>query len=265
MPTTDTSGTTICWEEAGSGDPLLLIMGATFPRQMWGRVVEGLRPHRRVIWYDNRGFGDSGRPPRPYRVEDMTADALAVLDAAGVDQADVYGVSMGGVVAQHLALTARPRVRSLVLGCTWAPGPDKRRASWSSELRYRLPQNLLLRLSVPLLYGPRRVKDKVRQDLEILRRIPIDADSLRGQAEAIMAYSKSPRAGRVTVPTLVLHGDRDRVVPLAWGRELAGGIPFAKLVVLPGAGHNYITDAEDDANREVLTFLDQVSQSQISR
>ena len=259
MPFTETSGTRICWEESGSGEPLLLIMGATFPRQLWERAVRAFEPACRVIWYDNRGIGDSGRPSRPFTVGQMADDARAVMDAAGVGRAAVYGVSMGGVVAQELALSSPDRVRSLVLGCTWAPAPDKSRASWSSQMRYRIPQSLLVRLSVPLLYGPRRQKAMVREDLAVLRGVKIEPDSLRGQAEAVTAYSVEGRLGAIGVPVLVLHGDKDRVVPIAWGRELAAQLPSARFLSLAGAGHNYLTDATEESCRAVLSFLQDVA------
>lgn len=257
MPLTDTSGTRICWEEAGAGPPVLLIMGATFSRRMWHRTVPALAKQHRVIWYDNRGFGDSGPTSGPYAVADLAQDALAVLDAAGVESAHIYGVSMGGLTAQEIALTQPQRVGSLVLGCTWAAAKDRRRRAWSNELRHHVPQRLMLMMSTPILYGPRRDSARVREDMMILRSDRMQPRELREQARAAFNYESRERLKTVEAPSLVIHGDHDRVIPIAWGRELAEHLPNARFLSLPGAGHNYLTDSAEQANEAVLGFLNE--------
>ena len=255
MPITEASGTPISWEESGAGDPILLIMGATFSRRMWHRTVPALAARHRVIWFDNRGFGESGPTTGPYTVTDLARDALAVLDAANVDSAHVYGVSMGGLTAQEVVLSQPQRVRSLVLGCTWAAATDRRRAAWSNELRHHIPQRLMLSMSTPVLYGPRRNKSLIREDMTILRNERRNPRELSAQAKAAFTYESRHRLADVQAPALVIHGDHDRVIPFAWGRELADQLPNARFLPLPGAGHMYLTDNAEAANDAVLDFL----------
>jgi pimeloyl-ACP methyl ester carboxylesterase len=120
MPFTHRPGARIWWEQSGTGDPVLLIMGHAYGAGMWHRTVPGLAASYRVIRFDNRGVGRSSDPPGPYSMPLMADDALAVLDAAGAAAAHVYGVSLGGAIALQLALDHPGRVRSLILGCTAA-------------------------------------------------------------------------------------------------------------------------------------------------
>src|SRR6201995_247521 len=110
MPFADSAGTRIYWEESGGGEPLLLIMGLGYPHDMWYRTRPVVSAHYRTILFDNRGVGKSDLPPGPYSIAQMAADAAAVLDAAGVEKAHVFGVSMGGMIAQEFVLNYPQRV-----------------------------------------------------------------------------------------------------------------------------------------------------------
>src|SRR6202046_4175973 len=128
MSFVENQGAKIYWDEQGSGEPLLLIMGLSYPSYMWHRTRPLLVKNYRTIAFDNRGVGQSDVPPGVYSIALMASDAAAVLDAAGVESAHVFGVSMGGMIAQEFALQYPKRVRSLVLGCTAAGGPTAVRA-----------------------------------------------------------------------------------------------------------------------------------------
>src|SRR6202047_1299862 len=128
MSFVENQGAKIYWDEQGSGEPLLLIMGLSYPSYMWHRTRPILAKNYRTIALDNRGVGQSDVPPGVYSIALMASDAAAVLDAAGVDSAHVFGVSMGGMIAQEFALQYPARVRSLVLGCTASGGPNAVRA-----------------------------------------------------------------------------------------------------------------------------------------
>src|SRR5499427_6991239 len=123
MAYVENQGARIYWDEQGMGDPSLLIMGLAYPSCMWFRTRAVLSKQFRTIAFDNRGIGNSDVPPGPYPIALMASDAAAVLDAAGLDSAHVFGVSMGGMIAQEFALQYPKRVRSLILGCTAAGGP----------------------------------------------------------------------------------------------------------------------------------------------
>lgn len=256
MPTAHNGNARIGWSSVGTRGPaVLLIMGHFLSRQMWHRVVPALADRYRVIGFDNRGVGDSVGNAEPFTIADLADDAVAVLDAADVDQAHVYGVSMGGLTAQEVALRAPDRVRCLVLGCTGCPGPDERRPR-SGRLRYRLPRALAAPLVATGMTVGGADKTKLREDIGIIRVTPISRIGLRHQAAAIAGFQSADRVGGITAPTLVVHGDRDRVVPIERGVELAERIPGARFEALAGAGHNYTTDATDEANRIVREFLD---------
>ncbi len=123
MAVTTNQGAKIYWDEQGSGDPLLLIMGLGYPSNAWYRTRPALSKKYKTIALDNRGVGQSDMPAGPYPIPLMASDAAAVLDAAGVERAHVFGISMGGMIAQEFALQYPKQVRSLVLGCTAAGGP----------------------------------------------------------------------------------------------------------------------------------------------
>src|SRR5580704_4755103 len=124
MPYVSSGGSNIYWEESGAGEPLLLIMGLGYSLEMWHRSRPALSAVYRTIVFDNRGVGRSDVPPGPYSIAQMASDAAAVLDAAGIESAHVFGMSMGGMIAQEFALQYPKRVRSLILGCTAAGGPE---------------------------------------------------------------------------------------------------------------------------------------------
>jgi pimeloyl-ACP methyl ester carboxylesterase len=185
----------------------------------------------------------------------MAADAFAVLDAAGVASAHVYGASMGGLVAQEMALSQPERVRSLVLACTGAPSdetaPTKRPTGW----QFRIPTRLLTGAVRKTMYSADVPKELVDEDLRILVGTKTSAAALTEQARAIADYRSLDRVGAISIPTLVLHGTRDTVVDYDRGVELAEAIPGARLHTLVGAGHNYSTEAGPEANDAVLGFL----------
>ena len=128
MAFVENQGARIYWDEQGQGEPVLLIMGLGYPSAMWYRTRPALASHYRTIALDNRGAGRSDTPPGPYSIRLMASDAAAVLEAAGSESAHVFGVSMGGMIAQEFALQYPQRVLSLILGCTAAGGSTVVRA-----------------------------------------------------------------------------------------------------------------------------------------
>ena len=242
------------WDEAGAGDPVLLIMGFSYPAEMWHRVWPAMTDEFRVIRFDNRGIGQSDAPKGPYSIADMADDAVAVLDAAGVQRAHVYGASMGGGIAQEVALRHPERVASLVLGCTAAPDRPTGAPPKLARILRVIPPKLLLRLRSIRGYGSEMPKEAMEADRKVLLSTRITSRGLIGQAYAIAAYHSKDRLAQITVPTLVLHGDQDKTVPLALGEALAAGIPGARLEVIAGAGHNYITSIDCPANKFVKEF-----------
>lgn len=256
MPHVQSGDTRVFWEEEGEGEPVLLVMGHAFDSRMWHRVVAALAPRYRAIVFDNRGVGRTEWPGTPFGIPDLAADGLAVLDAAGVDRAHVYGVSMGGLTAQELALSAPGRVQTLILGCTGTlpdgpQPPARRRQAWVR----RIPRWATRPLQRRRLYGPGVDRRVVAEDMRIIARTRIVGDGLLAQGQAVAAYRNRSRLDQIAVPTLVLHGDADRTVPHAMGQELSRLIPHARFHTLPGAGHNYLDAIDCLGNALVLDFL----------
>lgn len=258
MTYTSRDGNDIWWERFGDGDEaVLLAMGHAWDARMWHRVVSALAPRYSVVVFDNRGVGRTRWDGLPFTIEDLAQDGLAALDAAGFARAHVYGASMGGLTAQEIALRAPERVRSLVLGCTGTLSPDlptpepPARTPWKA----RIPRRLQLLVLRKVMYGAGTPKAAIREDLRILRRTPARREGLLAQGVAVAGYRSRERLADLRVPTLVMHGDADKVVPFAMGEELASLIPGARFVALPGEGHVYMTAVDGPANRAVLDFL----------
>lgn len=258
----DRDGVRVAWDQSGSGTPILLIMGHRYSSAMWYPLREALGDRHRLIWFDNRGAGQSGASART-SIPEMTADALAVLDAAGVASAHVYGVSMGGGIALEFGLRHPDRTRSLILGCTMAKTPDiPPRPAWLLRLLYNLPRPLLRAMASKKFkngYGDAAPDEAIARDQALLATDPFDRAGVLAQALAISRYSVDPAEVRaLRTPALVLHGDQDTTVPYAAGQALAEMLPQARLVTLHGAGHNYFIAGGDLANAETERFIAEV-------
>jgi pimeloyl-ACP methyl ester carboxylesterase len=255
-------GAAISWESDGpEGAPaVLLIMGLAWPAASWYRQVPALAERYRVLRLDNRGAGRTGDVPgAPYTVETMTADCLAVLDEAGVSAAHVVGISMGGLMGQELALTAPERVRSL---CLLATHPGIAQAVVNPDAmemlmkRGQMTPAEAAEASIPFNYGPATTRDRIEEDWAV--RFPLAAtnEGYMAQAAGTSQWSGYDRLPTITTPTLVIHGEIDRLVPLANGQTIADRIPGAELVVVPGANHVLTTDDADQVNKLLLDWLD---------
>jgi pimeloyl-ACP methyl ester carboxylesterase len=253
--------TELYWESTGEGPPVLLVMGLGLSGGAWWRTVDTLSRRFRVITFDNRGVGRSRGLTPAYTTEALADDAVAVLDALAIDRANVYGLSLGGMVAQQLALRHPRRVRSLVLGATT---PGGRRAQLADEEvmsffrdRADLPREEAAWASVAYNYGRRcrdRHADRIAEDIR--RRLANEFDEAAYQAQLMAAalHNCASRLARIDVPALVVHGEDDRVVPVANAHVLASRLRHGRLHLLPETGHLYTTEAPD-ADAEVARFL----------
>jgi len=259
MAFVNNQATKIYWDEQGEGDPLLLIMGLGYPSVMWYRTRPLLAKQYRTIAFDNRGVGRSEMPPGPYPIALMAADAAAVLDASGSGSAHVYGVSMGGMIAQEFALQYPERVRSLILGCTAAGGPHAVRAEPEvTEMLmargYQSPE-AAAEAAVPFIYDPATARERIDEDLAMRKEWFPKPQAYMAQLSGILSWEAYSRLDRLNVPTLVIHGESDRLVPIANGELIAKRIPGAKFVRLSSAGHIFATDQSDAAHAAILEFL----------
>jgi pimeloyl-ACP methyl ester carboxylesterase len=257
--------TRLRWESVGSGPPLLLIMGLGLSGGAWWRSVPSLAKRFRVITYDHRGTGGSTALRYNWTTEGMADDARAVLDSAGVQRAHVYGISLGGMVAQQLALREPDRIAGLVLGATQPGGrravPADREVLSFFRRRSTLPAEESAWGSVAYNYSPRARRRRAAQIAEdVARRLehPFDERAYAAQLWAATLHNAYGRLGRITAPTLVVHGGADRAIPAANAHLIAERIPGARLRLLPECGHLYPTEAPQ-VTRMIGDFLAGVS------
>jgi len=259
-------GTTIYYEAWGRGEPLLFLSGLATDLRIWAcqRLVFGRR--FRCIAIDNRGSGRSDKPDGPYTLEQMAADAVAVLDAEGVGRAHVVGHSMGSYVAQVLAVAHPDRLRSLTLAgtaCRHQPWRVELLARWQETARTQ-GVHAWARRAFPWLLGPRTAWTLglfINMLWPMILRQP--AHAFESQIEALLGAPDCER-GRlesVEVPTLVVCGARDTLTTPADAAEVAALIPDARLVTLKGAGHGLMLEAAPDFNAAVLDFLAEVART----
>lgn len=237
------------WESTGDGPPVLLIMGLGLSGGAWWRTVPVLARRFRVITFDNRGVGRSTSPTYSYTTEAMADDATSVLDAAEVERAHVYGISLGGMVGQQLALRHPRRVASLVLGATHPGGP--RAVVPDDEVidffrrRPELPQEEAAWASVPYNYGPlcrRRHGSRIAEDIARRLANPFASDAYAAQLYAARVHNCLGRLSRIRVPTMIVHGHHDRMIPVGNAQLMADRMPQARLEVLEQSGHLYPTE-----------------------
>jgi 3-oxoadipate enol-lactonase len=258
MAFVENQGARIYWDEQGSGAPLLLVMGLGWSSHAWYRTRPLLNAKYRTIALDNRGVGRSDIPPGPYSIAQMASDAAAVLVAAKVNTAHIFGVSMGGMIAQEFALQYPAKVRSLILGCTSAGGPEAVRVDASAlqvlMTRSANPDEFTKAIS-PFIYDRGTPPERIAEDTEIRRKWYPTSDAYSAQLQAILAWEAYSRIAKIAAPTLVIHGEKDQLVPAANGKMIAARIPGAKLVLLPNASHIFFTDQTEAAHAAILGFL----------
>ncbi len=261
MPFTTRDGARIHWDETGAGPPILLVMGHKLSSKMWYPAIPALAAEHRVIFFDNRGAGETPATGK-ISVRTMADDAFAVMDAAGVERAHIYGVSMGGVIVQEMALTRPERVRSLIVGCSGPLTADKPRAPKWMTLLFRLPPPVLKFLmrgrsaGANNGYGSVAPPDAVAHDMAMSAADKFDVSGVAAQSHAIADYCTTPEAlAGLTMPSLVIHGDEDVLVPFKWGQELAAILPDSRFVHIEGAGHNFLVANGPKSNGAVVEFL----------
>ncbi len=252
------------YERTGTGEPLLCITGFTISSAVYEPVLPLWGERFDCITYDNRGSGRSGAPLRATSMPELAADAARLLDALGVESAHVFGISMGGMIAQELALRFPEKVRGLMLAGTTPGGPRavrpavKELAAVGLDLAqsFRDPGRPWLG---PLLFSEafrREQPERVRELLEFFARHGPTPWGANAHWWATVYHDTISRLGRVQAPTLVMHGGEDTFSPLANARLLAERIPDAELAVIPGTGHAFILEAPEASFDVMTAWLD---------
>jgi 3-oxoadipate enol-lactonase len=256
-----------------AGPPVLLVMGLGANGRLWAPVVRRLlAAGYEVIVVDNRGCGRSTTPWRPWTTRTMAGDAVAVLDELGVECAHVSGASLGGMVAQELALEFPERVSTLALGCTTGGLPRldlvPRRGLlriFEATLRSLRPgddpdqrvKDFLSMVTSEDFFAQCRPGDEAWATVAAMLEDPTSQRGLAMQLLASARHSSWSRLPRLTMPVQVHHGTEDRLMPFAAGRELARRIPDAQFVAYEGAGHALILERPEEGRERVLAFLEE--------
>lgn len=243
MSSFTTNGVKIAFQEVGSGEPLLLLMGLGAPGSVWERHVDAYARHFRCILMDNRGAGDSDKPQGPYFLPTMADEAAALLDHLGITSARVAGISMGSGIAQELAIRHSAKVQSLVLVSSWARCDTYTKEIFLHFARARalLPPGDFIRMLQLWIYAPDAFHtgwpelESARNEAASGPAMPQHA--FEAQCSACIDHDTLARLGAIRQPCLLTVGELDIFTPPRFSSEMASQIPNAQLGVFKGLGH----------------------------
>jgi pimeloyl-ACP methyl ester carboxylesterase len=249
------------YEDTGSGEPLILVMGLGGDLQAWALQVPTLSKHFRVITYDNRGAGRTSAPDKPYSIAGMADDLAGLMDHLGIEKAHILGWSMGGYIAQEFALKYKARVQKLILLATAADIDGYGRnvvTSWINVRRSSLSREQTVRLTASWLYSPELFDDTARFERTILNSVSNpysqQVHAFIRQAQAVLAFDAADRVKNITQETLVIGCEGDIIVPPRNSEKLAKLLPKAALKLLPG-GHAGCIENPNEYNAAFIEFL----------
>ncbi|MBK6797278.1 MAG: alpha/beta fold hydrolase [Acidobacteria bacterium] len=262
MPKTKVNDINIYYETQGQGDPVLLIYGLAGRGNGFIKQVPELSAGYQTIIFDNRGVGETDQPDEPFSIAQIADDAAGLLDHLGIDSAHVFGISMGGMIAQEFALRHPNRTRKLVLGCTHCgikhciPSPP-----WVAEIFKALvgkPREQIVRECVPFNYSEYTQKND-RQLIESMNQLMIpnlqQAYSYKLQLKAVYEFDTFERLPSLKMPVLLLTGKEDVLIPPENSRIIADRIPGSRLIEFDQAGHLFFIEKADEVNRTLLDFF----------
>jgi 3-oxoadipate enol-lactonase len=265
MPRVKAGSININYEIAGNGDPLLLIMGFMGAGAAWLPSLPMLSMFQ-CIYYDNRGTGLTDKPESIYTVEQMADDASNLLSALKLPKARVFGVSMGGMIAQELVLRHPEQVERVVLGCTMPGGPNSRLAS--PEIGRKLMESAKLMASDPgkgfevmasLVFPEDFLKAHPETKMLLMERMslapPTPSETADRTMPGLLAFNAYDRLPQIKCPVLIVHGDQDVLIPVENAHLMKNQIPHAELYIIPGAGHLFQYIDPVGIHQHIVEFL----------
>lgn len=264
MPETTSSGWTIHWETRGeaTNPPIVMTLGLSHRIAHWGRLPELLAERLFVVLFDCRGMGASERRDEPYTLADEVGDVLAVMDAAGIDKATIYGRSRGGMLAQEFALTHPRRVSHLILSGTRHGGPgsvgSNERVNRAMNFTPDMTREQIFATQNEAMASPgwqERDPEAFAYCLGVDLEAPPRRFAVVRQQEAFAGWSSYDRLGEIRAPTLVLCGEDDGMVPPENSRQIAEGIGGATLRLIPQCGHLPMLEKPEEVRDAVFAFL----------
>lgn len=264
MPLVRTNGIDLYYEERGSGDPLLLIMGITAPGSVWEKHAAYWEKDFRCITADNRGVGLSDKPAGTYTTEQMADDYAGLLDTLQIGKVRVVGCSMGSTIAQQLAIRHPGKINSLVLMCPWARCDNTAKAIFHHMINCKArftPEEFSLFIQLLIYSKSSWDDDKMFSEMEEARKLSATAlehqplHGLMGQAMACISHNVLDKLHQIRQPVLIIGGKEDGFTPLWMAEELAGAIPNAELHIYEGCGHAFHWEKIKDFNLRVRNWL----------
>jgi pimeloyl-ACP methyl ester carboxylesterase len=261
MAEVNVNGCKIYYEVHGQGVPLVLIMGLRRNAEWWYRQIPALSEHFQVIAFDNRGAGRSDKPVMEYSIRQFADDTAGLMDALDILNAHILGISMGGYIAQELALNYPYKVKSLVLGCTGCGGDravvmsPKRMEKFTANKG--LSPEQILRKDMDIYFSDDYLlqhPEKIEQFVEISMRYYQPADAFFRQFDACLRHDTGDRLSQLAAPTLIMTGDDDPLVPPQNSHILKDLIENADLVVFPGGRHCFFIEEADRFNKKAVDF-----------
>lgn len=265
MPSCHCQGIDIYYEIQGAGQPLLFISGLSGGTWSWYKQVPFFQRHFQTIVFDNRGAGRSSMPAGPYSIQQLANDAACLLDCLDNKKIFLVGLSMGGMIAQELALLQPDRVAAMVLGCTHcggtlrvAPSPHVLATLMNNE---GLDQEQIIDKNLPLFFSS-RCREKHPEVVAAYRQVQLQAPlqpehAFHAQLQAIGDFDCCDRLPQIRIPTLIFTGTEDVLVPRQNALLLAERIAGAQLVEFAGAGHALHAECADQLNQLSLDFFSQ--------
>jgi pimeloyl-ACP methyl ester carboxylesterase len=260
MSTTAANGVDLYFEQEGEGDDVLFISGLADEGACWVDQVAGLKDRYRLTTFDNRGVGRSSTPDGPFQIADFAADTIALMDQLGLDRPHVVGSSMGGAIAQELALAHPDRIRSLVLNGTWCRG-DRflhevfRNWMWSAQQADSI-RDFLVTVNL-WCFSPRIWNDGTMDGwIDAAEASPYaqSVDAFCRSAQALIEHDTADRIAAITAPTLVTVGELDLCLPVRYAEAIAERISTAQVVVVEAVGHQPFQEVPDDYNQLLTEF-----------
>jgi 3-oxoadipate enol-lactonase len=264
MPIANVGDINLYYEVHGKGEPLILIQGFKANSKGWVFVQDKLAREHRVILFDNRGSGRSDKPEIPYTTKMIAADVAGLLDILGIGAANVFGLSMGGMIAQEFALNYPDRLNNLILGATSCggsravpPTPELMAFLFDPELAKMSVENRV-RATFAWIWSKEFMENNpavVEQSVAAACEDPIPIHAIVSQQNVLMTHDTYDRLPDIKAPTLIIAGSVDRMVPHENSRILASRIPNAELAIIENAEHDFFSYPPEQAIRIMLDFL----------
>ncbi|MBE9006586.1 alpha/beta hydrolase [Fortiea sp. LEGE XX443] len=261
MPKIQVNEIELFYEIKGTGEPLLLIAGFMCDRSYWSLLLPYLVSQYQVIRFDNRGIGQTSAPDSLYSIQQMANDTAVLLDILGLNQVHVAGHSMGGQIAQELAISYPQKVKSLILFSSLTKGNERFNSiikAWG-DITAKLDLNLYEQLILPWIFTDDfySIPGMVDQLIEWAINYPYapKAHGLYHQSRAIINHDATSRIKYINCPTLVMVGKQDILTPVKFSEQLAQGIPLAELIVIEHGGHGFLIESTEVIAKAILKFL----------